>query len=232
MVKRNISTQLSLIVSTCTVLTFATLIYFVTAVSYQSTVASQEKNIATLNLQTSKVAENTLNSALQTAKIFSDQRTVVNALRYNSSSAIPTQDFISALNGNKMLDAIALFDSDGKILRYVDSTKDKNDLSEKISSDILNAMRSASDHFSKKTIQHQSTGDILVQISTPIADPVSEKIIGGVSVYLNWSKFSDIYITPVVIGNQGYIAVTDSQGVMLDLPYSFVPPAMLVLPAA
>ncbi|MFV0420637.1 methyl-accepting chemotaxis protein [Oleidesulfovibrio sp.] len=177
---------------------------------------TQEQNIATINTQLIKISENTINTALQSAKNFARQRTIINALRYNSAKTIPAQDIESALNGNSMLEAMALLDPDGNILRLVNHHGEQKGITNQLTDSAIKALKSATDFISPTAIQQD--GIVLVEIVTPIIDPITEKTIGGVVIFLNWTKFSEIYVRPITLGKQGYIAISDSEGVMFTHP--------------
>ena len=73
------------------------------------------------------------------------------------------------------------------------------------------------EYISRQVLLSKATGDMIFVIAAPVRGDAGQ-ILGGAAVVLDWKAFIERHVLPVKIGEHGYVAIIDSQGLAISHP--------------
>jgi len=130
----------------------------------------------------------------------------------NGSPEVARKMLTSFASHNDALYGIVVFDTSGKVVAgnlASGQTMVGQDLSSR--DYVRQVMNGAEKYVSNTVMKSMVDGAYFFAISAPVMGSEG-KPIGGVAIFGSWKKFTSTFIDPVVIGNEGYGFIFDSEG--------------------
>lgn len=186
------------------------LVQYVNTTSYNMSVESETKAADSLALVTTDVLELFIEDSTASSAALATRSEVINALTQNEQ--IPFAQMKSILESNKNLLGSLVFNAQGKII--AGASTDGSDLT---GLDVSSrpyaqaALAGQKNYISRTIIKAKNNGALIFGVSQPVYNE-SGRVIGGVGLFCDWSKFTSKFIDPVVIGHEGYGFILDADG--------------------
>lgn len=192
------------------------LIFYVESSSYNMVLKNEVRSATSQAELVTSALGLFINDSVSVAKSLSTRSEVIDIFNGNSDRA--EAFFKEKVRSTPEIWGIIAFDKDGKVVASYNS--DGQNLagfdirSRDYVKSILNGKKT---YITKSIIKSKSNDDLLFGVSSAVFNANGE-LAGGVAVFGDWAKFTSTFVTPVVIGTEGYTAVLDGSGIMLAHP--------------
>ncbi|QJB55096.1 methyl-accepting chemotaxis protein [Pseudodesulfovibrio sp. zrk46] len=186
------------------------LVFYVKDSSYNMVLHNETQAAETVSKNITETLDLFIESNKGSAKMLAESDHIQKML--SGAEAVPHQEMLSYVKSNKNLWATLVFDASGKCV--AGASFDGGNLAglDLSSRPYVQAALSGKNEFVSQTIFKAKTdGSLLFGVSAPVRDE-NGKVIGGVGIFANWLNFCKKFIDPVVIGNDGYGFILDSNG--------------------
>ncbi len=211
---RSLNTVLALSISIVIVCIVTPAVFWISSITYQSTVETQKKAMTNLVQATMNSMDDYLAEVSGLARMFASQRGVRTALqvaKYSDAQSL-VEGMVKELPG---IWAAFVFDASGYI--QVGQNAQGKDLAGKDVSEekFFKKTLDADGLWMSPTIRKAADGvPGTFFISAPVKDGKGQ-VLGGICIMPDWDKFTRKNIDPYRIGNEGYGYMLDGQGTFI-----------------
>ncbi|MFW5733786.1 MAG: methyl-accepting chemotaxis protein [Oceanidesulfovibrio sp.] len=213
--KKSIGNVLIGLVSVAILITMAMIIVYVSNSSYNLALNMGRQQMDQLTSNMRKSLALYLNDAVSVAESLSRQRGVRNGFTGDQETASHMfRDFLSAYENYW---AMFSFDSQGQVIAGFNAKGTDLAGADRSGRNYVKALQDGADSFITPSILlSKSGGGILIfGISKAIRD-ASGNLLGGVAVFPKWNLFTEEFLDPIRIAENGYGFIIDSEGKIIS----------------
>lgn len=216
-VTRSLARTIILPVVCAIIVGVAALVYFVNNSTTDLVYSSESKGAEGIARSVEASLDMFLGDSISLTRSFSENITITMAAITGKGEA--AHDVLEkSVSKNTSVWGALVFNTEGKVVSAYDSDNSLGAGLDISSRPYVRSILNGADSFVSKSIFKVKTGDtLLFAVSVPIYD-AQNQLAGGIALLGDWASFTSRFIDPVVVGEEGYAFVLDSEGRFIHHP--------------